>query len=116
MFTLKKSLQIIPRLLPIDFIKPWWQIALSQKGLPIAVAILTMAPDIFWSISPFLIAYVFELASVPICLAMFAVWFIINLAETLGYKLNAQFQLQIIHSVHHNAHQQLLVNAVCKFF
>lgn len=36
-------------------------------------------------------------------------WFIVNLAETLGYSLNAQFQLQIIHRVHQNAHQQLLV-------
>ncbi|HXW60082.1 MAG TPA: ABC transporter transmembrane domain-containing protein, partial [Myxococcota bacterium] len=82
---------------------------MDQKGLVVAIALLTMAPHVFWSISPFLITYVFELASLPLCLAMFGAWFIVNLAETLGYSLNAKFQLQIIHSIHQNAHQQLLV-------
>lgn len=107
--SIRESLQITPRLLPIDFTKPWWQIVVSQKGLAVSIAMLTMAPHVFWSISPFLITYVFELASLSACLAMFTAWFIVNLAETLGYSLNAQFQLQIIHSVHQNAHQQLLV-------
>ncbi len=109
MSMLRKSLQITTRLLPIDFAKPWWQIIVSQKWLAVGIAALTMAPHVFWSISPFLIAYVFELSSLPLCLAMFAGWFVINLAETAGYNLNSQFQLQIIHSIHQNAHQQLLV-------
>lgn len=110
---LKKLLQITPRLLPIDFTKPWWQIVIAQKGLAISIAILTMMPHVFWSISPFLITYVFEMASLPACLAMFTVWFMLNFIETLGYSLNAQFQLQIIHGVHQNAHQQLLVIDPC---
>jgi len=109
MFTLKKSLQITPRLLPIDFTKPWWQIVVNQKRLATAIAMLTMAPHIFWSISPFLITYVFEWISLSACLVIFTIWFIINISEALGYRLNAQFQLQIIHSIHQNAHQQLLV-------
>jgi hypothetical protein len=74
--------------LPIDFTKPWWQIIVSQKWLAVGIAALTMAPHVFWSISPFLIAYVFEAASLSLCLAMFALWFIINLAETVGYNIN----------------------------
>lgn len=109
MFFFKKLLHIKPRLVPIDFTKPWWQIILSHKGLVVAIAMLTTASHLFWSISPFLIAYVFESASILACGAMFTAWFLINLAENLGFRLNTQFQLQIIHSIHQSAHQQLLV-------
>lgn len=109
MLTIKKPLQIAAKLLHIDFTQPWWRVIMEQKGLAVAIALLTVAPHIFWSISPFLITYVFELASLSACLAVFGAWFIITLTETYGYSLNTKFQLQIIHSIHQNAHQQLLV-------
>lgn len=109
MYIFEKLLHIKSNLLSIDFTKPWWHIIVCQKGLAVAIVMLTMAPNIFWSISPFLIAYIFESTSMLACGAMFTVWLIINFAENLGYRLNAQFQLQIIHSMHQSAHQQLLV-------
>lgn len=108
-FLSRKLLAIKSRLLPIDFAKPWWQIIVRQKGLAVAIALLTTLSNVFWSISPFLMAYAFESANMFICLAMFAVWLMITFMENLGFRLNAQFQLQIIHSIHQNAHQQLLV-------
>lgn len=96
------------RLLNVNFSAPWWRLITCQKSLVVSIAVLTMVPLLFWSISPFLVTYAYDLKSAPLCLALFLVWLIINFAEAIGYKLNARFQLQIIHSVYYNAHRYLL--------
>lgn len=106
---LKKILEIETCLLPIDFAKPWWQIIVDQKRLALTISLLTLSPHILWSISPFLLTYIFKIGSFDACMLIFGLWSIINFAEASGYRLNAKFQLQIIHSIHQNAHKQLLV-------
>lgn len=95
-------------LLPIDFSSSWWKVISCQKMLVIMISFFTMLPHLFWSVSPFLIAWIFNTASLHVCMWIFLVWVSINFLETYGYRLNAKFQLQIIHSIHQNAHQYLL--------
>lgn len=106
---IKRLIEVDTSLLPIDFAKPWWQIIVDQKRLALTIAILTLSPHILWSISPFLLTYIFKMGSFDACLLIFGLWSTINIAEALGYRLNAKFELQIIHSIHQNAHKHLLV-------
>lgn len=102
--TLKNNFQLFN----INFSDSYWKV-INKKKLTIAIiTFFTMLPHLFWSISPFLIAKIFEAKSISLCLIIFAIWLIVNFGEAYGYKLNASFQLEIIHSVQQNAHQHLL--------
>ena len=108
MFLSKKSVQKKVALLPIDFTQPWWSLILEQKWLFIIISLITIVVRIFWSISPFLIAKVFEVDTVAACMMLFLTWIFIDCINAYSRQLNTQFQLQCIHSIYHNAHQYLL--------
>lgn len=108
MFLSKKSLQKSIKLFPIDFTKPWWSLIANQKWLVLLIATLIIIVRIFWSISPFFIAYMFQSASPVICAFIFALWIFMDCCNVYSRQLNAQFQLQCIHSIYQNAHQYLL--------
>ena len=82
MFLSKKSVQKKVALLPIDFTQPWWSLILEQKWLFIIISLITIVVRIFWSISPFLIAKVFEVDTVAACMMLFLTWIFIDCINT----------------------------------
>lgn len=113
MFLSTNMLQKHIKLLPIDFSKPWWRLITNQKWIVSFVVILSFAAHAFWSIIPFLIAYLFTIQSIGWTIALFGLCFIVDAAHAFARQINAQFQLQCIHSIYQNAHQYLLTVDPC---
>lgn len=108
MFLSKKSLQHQVKLLPIDFKKPWWQLIADQKWLVLRITLFVGATHAFWFATPFLIEHIFESPSLLACALFFIAWIAIDCLHAVGRQMNAEFQLQCIHSIYQNTHQQLL--------
>lgn len=108
MFLSKENLQKKIKLLPIDFNKPWWQLITAQRGLFVVIVLMTIFVRIFWSLSPFVIARVFESDNIPVYVGLFLLWIIVDCTNTYSRQLNALFQLQCIHSLYYCAHKHLL--------
>lgn len=104
--------KILPKnnytLFSVNFNESYWKVITRRKFIILLITIFTMTPHLFWSISPFLMAKIFETRSIFLCLVIFGIWLIVNFLEAYGYSLNSKFQLEIIHSIQQNAHQYLL--------
>ncbi len=108
MFLSKKSLQQKLVLLPINFKKPWWLLIFKQKSLMLTIIVIMIGAHTFWSLSPFLIEFALNSNSIFVCGALFLLWLVVDCTHVYARQLNAQFQLQCIHSIYQNAHQYLL--------
>lgn len=97
-----------PKIFNIDFAKPWWHVILRQKGVYCLILLMAMLLQIFVTITPFLVARIFESGSVAVCLIVFALWLTIDVLQALVRRLNPKFQLQCIYSIYQNAHLHLL--------
>lgn len=104
----KEALQKKLRLLPIDFSKPWWHIIVQQKWLFVAIVIIFMLVQIFWTLVPFLIAKTLESGMIWIYGLLFLGWLGVDFLNAYARQLNTRFQLQCIHSIYQNAHRFLL--------
>lgn len=108
MFLSKNSVQKKLKIIPVDFTNPWWQLISKQKGLFTTITAITIVTRIFWSISPFLIAFVFEHPSWWSCFGLFAFWVGIDSISAYARQLNTEFQINCIHNIYYNAHTYLL--------
>lgn len=97
-----------PQVFSIDFTKPWWYLVLKQKGVFFLLLILAAAMQIFTTITPFLIALIFESGKYAVCLGVFALWLSMDVLQMFAKRLNARFQLQGIYSIHQQAHLYLI--------
>lgn len=109
MFLSKQTLKKAVKLLPIDFTKPWWQVAIDQKWLVAKLLFFGVPPQIFAHTIPFIIAYILKAPNMVEIALLFVVWVVLETSYAYSLQLNTQFQLQCIHSVYQNAHQHLLV-------
>jgi ABC-type multidrug transport system fused ATPase/permease subunit len=108
MFLSKKWLQQKLKLIPIDFTRPWWYLIIDQKWLVVIISLLIIAGQVLWSIAPFLVAYTLQCASPFGVLGLYILWVLVDAGQVYARQLNAQFQLQCIHSIQQSAHQYLL--------
>ncbi len=97
-----------PTIFNIDFTKPWWHLILKQKGVYGLILFMATLMQIFVTITPFLVAYIFESNSTAVCLVIFALWLTMDVSQALIRRLNPKFQLQCIYSIYQNAHLHLL--------
>jgi ATP-binding cassette subfamily B protein len=105
MFTELKN----PKIFTIDFNKPWWMPIFRKKWAFFLILIATGLLQAFWSITPFLAAYLFESKSIFVCFIIFVAWIFFEALHAYTRHLNAQFQLECLHSIYQNAHLHLLV-------
>lgn len=98
-----------PKTFPVDFTKPWWSLILKQKGTFFLILTMTTLMQIFVTVTPFLVARIFESGSYRVCLIIFAAWLAMDLLQSAVRRLNPKFQLQCIYSIYQNAHLYLLL-------
>lgn len=97
-----------PNLTTIDFNQPWWRIIVQQKLYLSLTVLCVLVRDIFWTLEPFLVAVVLEHSSWYFFAGACVAWAFAELNLMVMPHFNAQFQLQIIHSVFYSAHHHLL--------
>ncbi len=97
-----------PKIFPIDFAQPWWRLIFKQKGVFFLLLIVAALMQIFLTVSPFLVALVFESGRYLVCVGIFALWLAVEIITMLVRRLNVKFQLQSVYSVYQNAHLHLL--------
>ena len=107
-FLSKKALRESLKIIPIDFARPWWSLMIDQKWRMLIITLASARITIFWNLTPFFITRVLELRTIESCLLLFSAWVFVDFLYTYSRQLNAQFQLQCIHSIYQNAHQYLL--------
>ncbi len=96
------------KLKTVDFNKPWWHIITDQKWLIIGLIIMVAIREIFWSLAPFLIAYVLEAHSWYYFFIACLLWALVEINFAVFPPFSAKFQLQCIHGILYSAHQYLL--------
>jgi ABC-type multidrug transport system fused ATPase/permease subunit len=97
-----------PKIFTLDFTRPWWHLILKQKGTYLLILAVTALMQIFVTVTPFLVARIFESGSVAVCIAIFSLWLALDLSQALVRRLNPKFQLQCIYSIYQSAHLHLL--------
>lgn len=97
-----------PHIFPIDFGNPWWQLILKQKQLYFLIISAAALQQIFVTLTPFLVAMIFEKGSLEFLLLIFAAWFLIDGFQLWTRRKTPKFQLQCIYSIYQNAHSYFL--------
>lgn len=69
---------------------------------------MTTLMQVFTTVTPFLIAIIFESGRYAVCIGIFSLWLALDLLQIFVQRLNPKFQLQCIYSIYQNAHLYLL--------
>lgn len=96
-------------LVSIAFDKPWWRIIAGQPFYLVTLIVSVVLRDLFWTLEPFLVAFVLEYQSWSFFGVACILWILSECNLIVTAVVNPRFQLSIIHSIFYSAHQRLLV-------
>lgn len=108
LFLSKKSLFKSLKLLPINFDQPWWQLLTMQKELIALIIAISISTQIFWTLSPLFLAWVYTSGSALACGGLLVAWLLVDCLDVYAKQLDIALQVRCIDSIYQGAHHYLL--------